>query len=368
MPTASSPTGQEHLTPVDITDTSATERAVFRQCRRRWWLTTVHRLDPQEGNPNFFVGNLYHRALQVYYESIRDGMHHDFAVIRALDAYQEAFEAEMDVLAGQLGKWLWDIAKPQWRELGELGFEMAQNYFDHELLNPMFDEVIAVEFRVNVAVRKKYGRKIGELSVQADVVGRKDGELKVADHKTASRSPESAHLDIDDQGTAEVFSWWRHSGEFPEKWVYNVAYKKSFGPPRQIKGSKAEPIKLSKAKDQGTTYALYRAEIEKLGLDIAKYADVLTALKEREMRGEDALFHREEVFRSPDQLAAFERDLYWELKDMKDVGKNPERAYPNPTRFNCPRCPVRPVCFAIQDGGDVAAIITAGYVVAPPRR
>lgn len=362
------PTGLEHLTPVAIKDTSATERAVFRQCRRRWFLTVVHRLDPQEGNPNFFVGNLYHKGLEVYYKMIQGGAYsHDIAVEEALNAYQELFDQYMDDLSKQL-RFLWPIAEPQWRELGELGMEMVQNYLDREAVNPMFDEIISVEVRVNVAIRSKSGRKIGVLSVQTDAVGRKDGELVGADHKTASREIVSSHLDIDDQLTAEAFAIGEAIGEFPQKMFYNVAYKKSFGPPRQIKGSKAKPIKLSKDKNQGTTYALYLAEIEALGLDRNDYADILLTLREREARGEDALFQREEVIRSPDQIDAFRRDLYWEFKDMKEVGKNPERAYPNPTKMNCPSCPVRVVCFTIQDGGDAEAIIKAGFVVAEPRR
>lgn len=365
MPTE--PTGQEHLTPVLIRDTSATERAVFRQCRRRWFLTTIHRLDPQEGNPNFFVGNLYHKALEVFYQALKDGIDHDGAVAIALDAYQELFDQYMAELAAQL-RFLWPVAEPQWRELGELGMEMAQNYFDREAINPLFDEIIAVEVRVNVAIRSPKGRKVGELSVQTDVIGRKDGELKGADHKTASRDISSAHLDIDDQLTAEAFVIWKTTGEFPDRMVYNVAFKKSFGPPRRLKDKKDGTPRLSKDKGQGTTYALYREEVERLGLPLNDYGDILQTLREREARGEDALFHREEVIRSPDQLDAFARDLYHEFRDMKEVAKHPERAYPNPTKMNCPNCPVRSVCFTIQDGGDVPAIIKAGFVVAEPRR
>jgi hypothetical protein len=360
------PTGLEPWVPVDIDSTSATERAVFRQCRRRWFLTIVHRLDPQEGNPNFFVGNLYHRALQTYYEKLQEGIDHDGAVAWAMDDYQDMYEELIAELKAQL-TFIWPIAAPQWRELGELGMEMAQNYFDRELVNPMFDEIIEVEVRVNVDIIDRDGMKVGELSVQTDVVGRKDGELIGADHKTASRDISSAHLDIDDQLTAEAFVIAAKHG-FPDKMVYNVAFKKSFGPPRQIRGSRAEPVKLSKDKSQGTTRALYEAEIQKHGLDREKYADILQTLEEKEARGEDALFRREEVIRTPDQLAAFERDLYWEFHDMTEVAAEPERAYPNPTKMNCPNCPVRVLCFAIQDGGDVAALIRSGYVVADPRR
>lgn len=363
------PTGREPLTPVKIRDTSATERAGFRKCRRQWFLTVVHRLDPQEGNPNFFLGTIYHRGLEAYYKTRKNEpeLGHEVAVENALDEYQLAYDAEILKLRGQLG-FLWSVAEPMWTELGELGLEMLQNYLDKEEHSPLFDEIVAVEFRVNVAIRSPKGRRVGWLSVQADAVGRKDGVLKVADHKTASREIASAHLDIDDQLSAEVYSWWKASGEFPEKAVYNVSYKKAPHPPKQIKGTKAQPVRLSRDKNQGTTYALYRDEIRRLGLNVGDYVDILAYLKQLDDNGENKFFEREETFRSPDQMAAFERDLYWEYRDMREVAAHPERAYPNPSRFNCPGCPVRTICFTIQDGGDVEAIIKAGFVVGDPRR
>lgn len=376
MPTE--PTGLEHVTPVKIKDTSATERAGFRKCRRQWFLTVVHRLDPQEGNPNFFLGTIYHSGLEAYYKTILTHQEHDakckpgkpckhtFVMPDevALDAYQAAYDKYMAKLKSDMGM-VWSIAEPGYRELGELGIEMLQNYIDREANNPLFDEVVAVEFRVNVAIRNpKNGRKVGVLSVQADVVGMKDGFLCVADHKTASRELPSAHLDLDDQLTAEVFAWWQATGAFPERAIYNVSYKKHAGPPALLKSGKA----LSKAKDQGTTYAMYRQAIEDHGFNVADYVDILTALKEREERGEDPLFRREEVFRTPGQMDAFERDLFHEFQDMKRVAAHPEMAYPNPTSMECGRCPVRSICTTIQDGGDVAAIIQAGFVIADPRR
>lgn len=367
MPT--DPTGLEHLTPVKIKSTSATERGGFRRCRRRWFLEVVHRLDPQDGNPNYFLGGIYHKGLEAYYKAVQAGGSEDDWDIAALDAYQAAFDGEMATLESWMG-FLWPMAEPAFREVGELGFEMLQNYLERERLNPLLDEVIAVEFRVNVAIRHpKSGRKVGVLSVQADVVGRKDGELRVVDHKTASRVMPSAHLDLDDQLTAEVFSWWQASGEFPEKAVYNVSYKKRFGPPEQLKKpDKLGRPKLSKAKGQATTAALYRQEIMRLHLDPKDYEDILAVLEERERNGEDTLFRREEVFRTPGQMDAFERDLFYEWDDMKRVAREPARAYPNPTSFNCGGCPVRVICTTIQDGGDVEAIIKAGFVVADPRR
>lgn len=362
------PTGLEPFTPVEIDSTSATERAGFRKCRRQWFLTTVHRLDSNQGNVNFFLGNIYHASLAAYYTAQYNGEDVDTREDFALDTYQLEFDREMEELADMTG-YLWPHVEPTFRAAGELGLEMLQNYLERERLDPLFDEVVAVEFRVNVPIVHPATRaEVGVLSVQADVVGKKLGELCVADHKTASRVMPSSHLDLDDQLTAEVFSWWQYSGDFPEKAIYNVSYKKSVGPPNQIKGSKAKPIKLSKAKGQATTAELYRAEIARLGLDVADYVDILTVLEERAGTEDDMLFRREAVFRTPDQLAAFEKDLYYEWTDMQQVAREPERAYPNPTSMNCGGCPVRAICTTIQDNGDYEAIIKAGYTIAEPRR
>lgn len=365
MPTA--PTGLEMSTPVRIKSTSATERAGFRRCRRSWLAGVVHRLDPQNGNVHFFMGKLFHLGLERYYLEQQAGEPHDVRVERALDQYQDAYQHALVEVTKDLGIAA-QFGLPKYHEAGELAFEMLQNYFEREVLDPLLDEVIAVEFRVNVAIVNPKGRKVGVLSVQADVVGRKDGQLRVVDHKTASRTMPSAHLDLDDQLTAEAYSWWQATGDMPDELVYNVAMKKAPKPPRRLKDDKWGKPRLSKDKNQGTTSALYRAEIEALGLNIGDYVDILTTLQEQESGGEDPLFRREVVFRTPDQMAAFERDLYEEWRDMKAVALHPERAYPNPTSMNCQGCPVRSICTTMQDGGDTQAVILAGYVVADPRR
>ncbi len=362
------PTGLEPVTPVDITSTSATERAGFRKCRRQWFLTTVHRLDSSQGNVNFFLGNIYHSALAAYYTAQRGGLSVVEREFAALDTYQVEYDLQVDALAEMTG-YLWPHVEPTFRAAGELGLEMLQNYVERERLDPLFDEVIAVEFRVNVPILEPVTlHYVGTLSVQADAVGIKDGELAVADHKTASRVMPSSHLDLDDQLSAEVFSWWKFSGDFPEKAIYNVSYKKTAGPPKRLKDGKGGVPKLSKAKGQGTTAELYRAEIARLGLNIGDYLDIISTLEAQSESGEDTLFRREPVFRTPGQMAAFERDLYYEWTDMQLVAAEPERAYPNPTSMNCGSCPVRAICTTIQDGGDYEAIIKAGYTVTDPRR
>jgi hypothetical protein len=362
------PTGREHLTPLKIKSVSATERASFRRCRRQWFLTQPHRLTSATGNVNFWFGDLWHGALETYYETLKEyqdrGHSADVAWAEELAAnrYQDLYDETTEQLKQDLGG-AWSIVEQAYREMGELGMEMLNNYLDRERRYPLLDEIIRVEFRVNVAIRTEGGRKIGTLSVKADCVGRKDGELVVVDHKTAGREHSSAQLDLDDQLTAEAYSWFLHSGEMPSGAIYNVALKKAPKPPKLIKKGKA----LSQNKTQITTYDLYVQAIRDNGFDLNDYGDMLNVLLELKNSGEDLPFRREYTPRSESQLAAFERDLREEFRDMKAVAAHPERAYPNPSPFNCPSCPVRVACLTIQDGGDVEAVIKAEYKVAAPR-
>lgn len=379
MPTEA--TGLEHVTPVKIKDTSATERSSFRRCRRRWLLSTVHRLTSAEGDQNLWLGTLVHAGLEAYYKGLqtmkwsaglrrdkRDAIH-DWAVERALEHFEREYEKSLIPLQEALA-FLWPNVEPTYRELGELGFDMVQYYFDRERDDPIFDEIVDVERRVFVAIRSpKSGRKVGTLSVKADIVGRRDGVLAVGDHKTAARETSGTQLDLDDQLTAEVYAVWEDNGrrEFPEEAVYNVLMKKVPHPPKRNKDKKGVP-QLSKDKSQLTTYQMYYDAIKELGLSVAEYADILEVLRDRERSDESDFFKRSRVMRSPAQVADFELNLYHEWTDMRAVASHPERAYPNPTPFSCPACPVRLICLTMSDDGDVEAIIKAGYVVGDPRR
>jgi len=361
------PTGLEHVTPVAITATSATERATFRKCRRQWLLSVVHRLETMEDNLNFWLGELVHSGLESYYRSIQGGLPHDVAANLALAAYEDGYDEAMEPLQGQW-RAVWDLARPVYEDLGSLGYDMLVGYFEREATQPLFDEVVLVEERLFVPiVDNRGGGTLGHLAVRGDAYGRRAGFLTAADHKTAGQRLASSMLDIDDQATAEVYAGWRVLDEFPEKFVYNALLKKRPAPPRQIKGTKAEPVKLSKAKGQLTTWALYVREIRRLGLDLADYQDILDELKQAEEDDTTPFYYREETFRTPGQMAQFEDNLVEEFKDMLAVAADPRKAYPSPSAFACGSCPVRQVCAQIMDGSDPGHLIRQKYTVGEPR-
>lgn len=362
------PTGLEHVTPVEVATTSATERATFRKCRRQWFLTVVHRLETMEGNLNFWLGEIVHAGLQRYYEGQRDGEPHAARAEAALARYEEAYGEALAPLAGVWGA-VWSLARPMYEDLGAMGFDMLFGYFERELTHPLAGEgdVIQVEQRLFVPILDPEGLEAGRLSVRTDLFVRRFGDLTAVDHKTASQRLGSSMLDIDDQLTAEVYAGWKALGEFPERAVYNALLKKRPGPPKEIKGTKAEPVKLSKDKSQPTTHALYSEAIAERGLDPANYQDILDLLLENEVNDTTPFFYREETFRTPGQMAQFEQNLYHEFADMVDVAAHPERAYPAPSPFACPSCPVRQVCAAMMDETDPAHLIKSQYIVAEPR-
>jgi hypothetical protein len=373
MPT--DPTGLEHQTPTKIKDTSATERGVFRKCRRQWLLSTVHRLQSAEGNENFWLGTLVHTGLEGYYRWRMEHPRVPASDARALapaaqaglDRYQEAYDESISGIAKELG-FLWENVAARYEELGQLGYDMLAAYFEREPKDPIYDTIVDVERRVFVPITSPSGRRVGRLSVMTDLVGRRDGALGVADHKTASREASASQLDLDDQLTAEVFAVWKTRGEFPEEATYNVLMKKVPQPPKRLKDGKGGAPRLSQDKTQLTTYELYLEAINELGISVVDYQDTLNYYWEQEQSGESPFFRRERVLRTEYQMASFEANLREEWRDMRAVALHPERAYPSPSPFSCPSCPVRLVCVTMMDDGDVSAIIQAGYVVGDPRR
>lgn len=357
---------KEILQPVVLEQTSVTERADFRQCRRKWFLTTVKRLTPHGGAPHFWFGNLLHYALEHYYLGIQEDDPDPEEYGR--EAYEKFVKESLAGIKKELG-FLWESAVDEYTAMVEMGRAMLDGYFRMERETGGMGEVVAVEERYRVPIRNENGRAFPgspELTGRFDlVVARPDGSLWVVDHKTAGSKHNSAYLDIDDQLTGYAYVYYRATGVFPRGQVYNVLLKKAPGPPRRLKDAKDGSPVLSSAKDQNTTYSLFIAEIKRLGLDRRDYADILAFFKDR---GWGDFYIQEGVFRNMAQMQAFERNLAYEWRDMRDVAAHPEKAYPSPSSFNCPGCPVKLICSTMQDGGDVETIIEQQFTIAEERR
>lgn len=353
-------TGQEYQTPVKLKSTSATERAAFRRCRRQWFLGIVHRLGRAESNQNFWFGTLIHKGLEAYYQARKNGFPYDDAEAAGVAAYWELYDESLAPIAEELS-FLWQSALPTYQEMGELGQQMLDGYFEKERAADPGWAILEVERRMTIPIRSKSGRKIGEFSFQLDlVVKNRNGGITIIDHKSAGREHNSAQLDLDDQLTAYFWGYWKATGDWPDEAIYNVLLKKAPVPPKLIKKGAA----LSQDKSQGTTYDLYLQAIRDHGFAVNDYSEMLAYFKDNP----PSYFKREGVFRTRGQMAEFERNLLHEWADMRRVAAHPERAYPSPSPFNCPSCPVKTICTTLMDAGDAAAVISGQFIVMDPRR
>lgn len=352
------PTGLEPTTAVRITVTSVTERAAFRQCRRRWFLAIVHRLEQTDANENFWIGELVHAGLAAYYlAEVPEGKRrerHEPTRQAARDAYEAAAAEALAELQEDLG-FLWPRAAEPWEAAVSLGRGMLEGYFRYDQATGGLGEVLAVEERWEVPIPGT----TGVLRLRIDLVIRdRRGRVIVWDHKALASKPSDQALDQEDQWTGYAWGYWRATGVMPDRVGRNVLLKREALPPRVLKNGS-----LSKDRGAPTTYELYLAAIKEHDLDRADYEEHLAYLAEQ---GWDNFFVRQESIRPRAQLLEFERNLATEWEDMVAVAGDPARAYPSPGQFTCSGC-LRPVCLAMMTGEDPARIIRDQYQIGRER-
>lgn len=352
-----------NLEPVIISEISVTERAEFRQCRRKWFLSTVHRLETRGGASYFWFGSLGHFALENYYRALMRGGTIPQAEARARRAYAKFVQDTLPDIRNAYGP-AWEYASQEYDDMIAMGEAILEGYFEEERDTGGMGKVIAVERRFMVPILNEDGQRIkgAFLSGRFDLVVRRPNKKEwVIDHKFLGSRHNSSFLDVDDQLTGYAYVWWRVTGTMPEGEVYNVLLKKAPAPPKLIRNGQA----LSVDKSQSTTYRLFLQAIKENGFSVADYEEHLEYLK---TRGWTDFYVQEGVFRNARQLQVFEDNLIHEWRDMRRVAANPELAYPNPSSFNCPGCPVKLICQTMQDKGDVDAVIANQFQVGAERR
>src|SRR4029077_16776721 len=97
----------------------------------------------------------------------------------------------------------------------------------------------------------------------------------------------------------------------------------------------------------------------------ADYAEILQDLREK---GWSSYFSREVTTRNLQQVKNYEEHLYFTFQDMREVARDPRKAYPSPSAMRCPRCPFLNVCLAMEDGSDAEDIIKTRFTVSEEKR
>jgi RecB family exonuclease len=399
------------LEPLEATrallDVSVTERGAFRTCRRRWWLTTIENLEPKQRTElEFDFGSGIHGALETY--RLNKGTASRRQKL-ALDHWARWSDNQQGIAVDEEE---FQLAL----ERSKLGLGMLENYWEYDKTAPVqLGTPLAVEGQwITKALEFKPTPPAGyppDAKVQRHESGRMlvpivhpdsklpykrdDGQvpfltaridlltvrktpksgLWVVDYKTAGKAPSDSGLDFDDQVTGYCYVVWRWTGQIPRGVVFDYLIKQEPKEPRVVqdrrKGHHGEQT-LSTAKDQLTTPNLYREALKEWGLmhgnkiPSTDHAACLGALL---ARGWDPFFRRFEVTRNIDQLMSFESRLVAEYEDMQYAGSgDPELLYPNQHTMLCPRCPVRMICLAMEDGSDVEDMIENDFVVGPDRK
>lgn len=340
--------------------TSVTDRASFRDCRRRWDLETNHRL-VRRGQVQWYLiyGNVMHAALEAYYISGRN-------LTDCLDQFRLSWQLQEAQLRIDYGGLYEEGIEEEWLDYKEKGETTLRYYdiYDHQ--DPLFDEIVEVNIEERAFVeilgidwKPLPGRPL--LSGKIDVVGFRKGEPAptIVDHKNLSTAHASRALDLDDQLTGYSYLYWRLRDVIPYRSVYNVLVKDPPKPPRILKDGS-----LSKDKSQRTTYDLYLAAIEENGLTRGDYAEILGFLHDK---GWSQFFLREEVQRNEQELLNFHDRLFYEYKDMRRALKDEGFMYPNPSQRTCPFCQMVPLCQSMEEGGDAEFIEETMYDVGEQR-
>lgn len=393
--------------PLDLTtsvkDISVTERNSFKQCRRRWYLETLENLEPRgQINWAFAFGTGVHAGLEAFYKACGDIIAGD-PLEEALDAFEEWYEeTDTKILQADLGMFESGV-RNELLHYRELGVGILNNYNEFAVLNDNFT-VCCVEGKwtqEGLDLLGEFSPPYGEdahptlhesgrllvpivdpgqdhevldstplLSAKLDlIVYSKEKGLTgfwVHDHKTTSSSPSDRGIDMDDQVTGYSYVFWRLTGIAPRGTTFNYLVKHLPKEPRETKTG------LSYAKDQITTPEWYREALVEHGLLVkgritsdnhaACYSSLLA-------HGWDRFFKRMSVQRNEHELMMFEYRLVQEYWDMLTVYKNPgEKAYPFLSQYNCPGCPVMPICQAIEDGSDYEEIIEHKFQQAEDRK
>lgn len=325
---------------------SVTELIQFRDCRRAWYLSKIQALEPRIPQSAFWFGTGMHKALEAYYKATDD------PVETALKAYAKWYVQSEPELSDGYGM-LWQDAQAEYIEMFTLGQEIISNYAEYDAETEGLGTPIMIEKRAEIEIRPPHSDPF-LLTGKMDLLTQKANGVSVVDHKTAKRRmPMSEFRDIDDQGTGYAYMCWRTTGEVPVDVVFNTLVKDV---PKEVDINKdGSP---SKRKDQSTTHAKYLAVLEERGLSTYGYLEILDALR---ARGWSNWFSREWTQRNMTQIINYELRLYHIVRDMRDVMKNPDRAYPSPSQIRCPYCPYLAVCHAMEDGSDYKSLIEAHF-------
>jgi len=258
----------------EVTALSATDLEMLVACPQKFHFFTEKRLVSKWMNDNFLLGQTVHWMLANYYASVDPTTTTDEYISSVVDkAVSQGFfytgnMADLVTTCEEILEYYMLWCRPQdeaWK-------------------------ILAVEapFELDVTdTRKVHG--VIDLLVQ----DQHTNEIWIVDHKTSGKGPDANNtVQYTFSMQANLYPWaLNHDAVFGKKRIpflslgygpvsgiiYNVISKSPPSAPRMLKNGG-----LSKDKAQRTTAEWYLTEIERLGLDVRDYEEVLASLRERQ--------------------------------------------------------------------------------------
>lgn len=350
-----------------------TDRAVFKECRRRWdWSSHLrNNLQPTATAAPLWMGSMMHYALEDFH-----GMNLYGSPSRAVEAYVYAHVATHKSLP------------EDWMDLTQMCMNMMEYYSTYWLPPRDVDDSyptlilpngeiqtevnvkmeIPLETLEQVASKERVERikqefdKI-EYSLQFDRVALdKHGHLWIVEYKSA-KAITTAHYLTDPQITAYLAAAELLYGDkYQIAGVMYQQHKKAFAKiPQPLKSGK-----ISVAQNQATTHPLYRQALIQtyggVGNAPKENVDYLNNLALEETSLYDPFIRRDLVSRNDASLSNFFENAAMEVVDMLD----PELLiYPNLTRTCSAMCSFWGPCVAKDGGDDYTAYLKEAYEERP---
>jgi hypothetical protein len=336
-------------TDTDTAYISTSDRTAFRSCRRKWnWSSPLRESlqKVEKKHPLWFGSGMHHVLEDFHGEKVYK--HTDDAIKDYLDATKKEYgPANLPDTLSQDGEMMSSIMS-HYKD----GWLKARNRSPLETYEVKGEPQVEVPFEFEIPLPKDVLSKSGYKrvvyrGVLDRVVVDDDGYLWIQDYKNVARFTDQRHLELDSQIGAYL---WAASYIYKRPtigFIYTQFRKTKIEPPRILNSGD-----ISAAKDQNTTYFLYRSALHvKYGPNNIPESNIaclnhMATLEELEA---DKFIRRDRVTRTKVNHTSEAEKILAEVTEML----NPDLAmYPNPN-FMCPAmCSFVEPCLATDRGED----------------